>query len=95
MTTPNNLYTEFFEVADRGDEQEAKDFLLRNLKRFPQDVQDAIITAFFEDALKKSADDSRVVAEFQKDGLQAAGDLERLKDELRKKAKLLEIKESI
>jgi hypothetical protein len=85
MTAPNNVYAEFFEIADRGDEKEAKDFLLANLKRFPQDAQDAIVASFFDEALIKSTDGSRAVAEFQKEGLQTAGRLEQLKKELQKK----------
>jgi hypothetical protein len=92
-TVQNDLYTEFLKVADRGDEQEAKDFLLANLKRFPQDDQDAIVAAFFDDALKTASGDARAVAEFQKEGLRAAEKLEQLKAELQKKAKLLEAKE--
>ena len=96
MTTVlNNLYAEFLKVADRGNEQEIKDFLITNLKRFPQDEQDAIIAAFFDDALKTATDDARAIAKFQKEGLQAAENLEQLKQELKKKAKLLKTKEGV
>jgi len=86
---------EFSEVVARGDEGAAREFLTNNLKKFPQDVQDKIITAFFEEALSKKSSDVRAVADFQKEGLGAINDLEKGKKKLEDKEKLLNLKDSI
>jgi len=89
------LMKEFSEVVARGNEEDARRFLVDNLKKFPQDVQDKIITAFFEEALSKKANGLRAVADFQKEGLKAVNDLEQGKRKLEDKQKLLDLKESI
>lgn len=91
----DELMKEFSEVVARGDEKAAREFLADNLKKFPQDVQDKIVGAFFEEALLQKAADSRAVADFQKEGLEAINDLEQGKKKLEDKAKLLDLKESI
>ena len=89
------LMKKFSEVVARGNENEVREFLTSNLKEFPQDVQDKIVGAFFEEALSKKASDLRAVADIQKDGLNAISDLEEGKKKLEDKAKLLDFKDSI
>jgi hypothetical protein len=86
---------EFSEVVARGNEEDARKFLVNNLKQFPQDVQDKLIIAFFEEALSKKASGLHAVADFQKEGLEAINDLEHGKRQLEEKQKLLDLKESI
>jgi hypothetical protein len=86
---------EFSEVVARGDEKAAREFLVNNLKQFPQDVRDKITFAFFEEALSKKAAGLHAVADFQKEGLKAVNDLEQGKRQLEDKQKLLDLKESI
>jgi hypothetical protein len=86
---PENLYGEFLKVMGRGDERAAKDFLITNLKQFPQEVQETIITAFFEEALVRAKTDAAAVANFQKQGMQVAKGMEQLKEGLEAKAKIL------
>ena len=94
-TMPDNLYKDFMALVDRGDEKGAREFLVSHLKEFPQETQDAIIMAFVEEALGKGAEEAKLIADFQKQGLEALDELEKSKQELEAKKKMLEIKESI
>jgi hypothetical protein len=96
MTTfiPENLRKEFSAIMGRGDEKSAREFLVSHLKEFPQETQDTIIMAFVEEALGKSAEESKLIADFQKQGLEAMDELEKSKQELEDKKKMLELKES-
>jgi hypothetical protein len=89
------LMKEFSEVAARGNEEDARKFLIDNLKKFPQDVQDKIVSGFFEEALTKKASGLHAVADFQKKGLGMISDLEQGKKKLEEKAKLLDLKKDI
>jgi hypothetical protein len=89
------LMKEFSEVVARGNEEDARKFLVDNLKKFPEDVQEKIVGAFFEEALSKKAEGLHTVADFQKEGLDAINDLEQGKRQLQDKQKLLDLKESI
>ncbi len=93
--TSDALMKEFSEVVALGDEDAARKFLADNLKKFPQDVQDKIISAFFEEALSKKAADLHAVLDFQKEGIAAISDLEQGKRKLEDKQKLLDLKEGI
>jgi hypothetical protein len=93
--THAELYDQFFKIVERGDQATARKFLIENLKQFPRETQDAIITAFLEDALvKKQADDAAVV-DFRKEGLKMMDALQKGKKILEKQAKLTEIKENL
>lgn len=92
---PKELLDQFFQLAEKGDEAGARKFLIDNLKQFPQETQDAIITAFVEEALEKKSHESSAIAEFQKQGMETVNALEETKKELEKKLKLAEIKESL
>jgi hypothetical protein len=94
-TIPENLRKEFLAIVDRGDERAAREFLVTHLKEFPRDTQDAIIMAFVEEALGKGAEEAKLIADFQKQGLEAIDDLEKSKRELEDKKKMLELKESV
>ena len=85
------IYQKFLEMVKNGTEQEVRDFLVNNLKQFPQDMQEYIVAAFFEEALEKKA----AVGELQQQGLEMNANMEKLRKELEKKAKLAEIKEGL
>ncbi|MDE2018851.1 MAG: hypothetical protein KGJ13_00720 [Patescibacteria group bacterium] len=91
----DDLYKDFMAIVDRGDEKAAREFLVSHLKEFPQETQDAIIMAFVEEALGKSAEETKLIADFQKQGLAAIDELEKSKQELEDKKKMLELKESM
>ncbi len=77
-----DLVREFFELVERGDEAKVREFLTSNIKRFPKESQDVIITVFFEEAIAKKNADDKLLADFQKEGVEMANAIERLKKEL-------------
>lgn len=96
MTTfiPENLRKEFSDIMARGDEKAAREFLVTHLKEFPQETQDIIITGFVEEALGKNAEETKLIADFQKQGLKAIDELETSKRELEDRKKMIELKEN-
>jgi hypothetical protein len=92
---PRELLDQFFLLAEKGDEAAARKFLTDNLKQFPEETQDAIITAFVEEALAKQTQEQAAIAGFQKQGVETVNALEKAKEELEKKLKMAEIKESL
>jgi hypothetical protein len=94
-TIPKEVREAFMKIVDAGDEAKAREFLVENLAQFPEDTQEVIIMAFFEEALAKKDKDEQLVADFKKQGLQAVNAIDRAKIELEKRLKLAEIKENI
>jgi hypothetical protein len=92
---PENLRNEFLELIEKGDEAQARAFLIENLKQFSQDTQDAITMAFVEEALLKKNSDDALVEDLQTKGLAMAKAMAKGQEELEKHAKLAEIKENL
>lgn len=90
-----SIRKEFSEVIARGNEQEAREFLAKNIKKFPREMQDEIIGAFFEEALVRKNAELRAIVDFRKQGVEMIEDLEHNKRKLEDKKKLLELKDSI
>lgn len=89
------IYEELSAVMDKGDEKAARGFIVKNLNRFPQADQDAIVIALFEEALAMDSRNTELTSEFQKQGLAVAAAIEKAKESLEKQATLVEIKEGI
>ncbi len=79
MDTFSNLYNEFLVYLDKGDEAGARKFLIDNLQKFPEDVQDKLTFAFFEEALMKETKGMKEVAEMQEQGLEAMNEIDKAK----------------
>jgi len=90
-----NIYDEFLKVAEGGDEEAAKKFLIAHMKEFTEQEQGEIIAAFFEDALDGSAAGAEAAAGFQKQAISTVEGLDTMKKKLEDKDKLLQIKETI
>jgi hypothetical protein len=84
------IYKDFLAVVDKGDEKAARDFLVTNINKFPEEVRDEIIFAFFEEALIKKASEEKMITEFQKQGLEEIKMLEKAKKIVEAKAKMLD-----
>jgi hypothetical protein len=89
------LYEEFFRIAESGDEAAGRKFLMEYFKEFPEETQNAIIGAFVEEALQKKNEEQGVIADFQKQGVEMVNALQKTKEDLQKKSKMLDIKESL
>jgi len=94
MVIPENILRELIALIKQGDETRVREFLISNIKELPQKTQDAIITAFLEEALLKENGDS-LISDFRGQGIGLAKAIEREADELERQIKLAEIKKQI
>ncbi|MBI2631286.1 hypothetical protein HYW73_03700 [Candidatus Nomurabacteria bacterium] len=85
--TFENLYSEFLGYAERNDEAGARKFLIDNLQKFPEDIQDKITFAFFEEALQGETAGVKEIALMQKEGLEAMNQIDKAKKILEDKIK--------
>jgi hypothetical protein len=69
------LIADFLKIAESGDAQAAKAFLTAHVKEFPEEMQQKILLAFFEDALQKKADSVEVVSKLQKEAMSMMGNV--------------------
>ncbi|KKR62133.1 hypothetical protein A2643_02095 [Candidatus Nomurabacteria bacterium RIFCSPHIGHO2_01_FULL_39_220] len=90
-----NLYNEFLAYADKGDESGARKFLVDNLTKFPQEVQDKLIFAFFEEALMDETKGMKEIAEIQKQGLAAMSQIDKAKRILEDKIKEKDLRDKL
>ncbi len=91
----SGLYDSFISLMQKGDEVAARDFLITHLKEFPEELRDKLTLAFFAEGLAGAADEKRLVADFQKDGLATAKTLTEQKRKLEDRLKVLDIKKSL
>lgn len=87
-----DLYNEFLVYVNKGDEAGARKFLLDNFKKFPEEVQDKLTFAFFEEALIDKAKGIKDTAEIQKQGLEAMSQIEKAKKVLEDQIKIKDLK---
>jgi len=90
-----DLYNEFLAYADKGDEAGVRKFLVDNLKKFPQEVQDKLIFAFFEEALMDETKGMKEIAEMQKQGLEAMSQIDKAKKILEDKIKEKDLRDKL
>ena len=68
--TFTDLYNEFLGYVNKDDEAGARKFLIDNLQKFPEEVQEKLTFAFFEEALMSEAKGVKEIADMQKQGLE-------------------------
>ncbi|MEI7709239.1 MAG: hypothetical protein WCI76_00825 [bacterium] len=90
-----DLYNEFLDCVSKGDEALARKFLVDNIKRFPQEAQDSIIFAFFEEALDKETKDMGAITKIQKEGLDALAQIDKVQKILEDQIKVKDLKAKI
>ena len=90
--TFTDLYNEFMVFVEKGDEAGARKFLVDNLTKFPKDMQDKLTYAFFEEALTDEAKSIEAIAEMQKQGLEAMGQIDKAKKTIDDQAKIKDLK---
>lgn len=93
--TFSDLYNEFLTYVNKGDEAGARKFLIDNLQKFPEDVQDKLTFAFFEEALLKEAKGIKEIAEVQKQGLDALSQIGKAKKILEDKIKVRDLRDKL
>jgi hypothetical protein len=90
-----DLYNEFLVYADKGDEQGARAFLIDNLQKFPEEIQDQLTFAFFEEALMDETKDIKEIAEIQKQGLDTINQIEKAKRILEDNIKIKNLRSNL
>lgn len=93
--TFSDLYNEFLVYVDKDDEAGARKFLIDNLQKFPEEVQDKLIFAFFEEALLDETKGMKDIAEVQKQGLDAMSQIDKAKKILEDKKKIEDLRSSL
>ncbi|MGYP001560882174 len=90
--TFTDLYNEFLAYVNKGDEAGARKFLIDNLQKFPEEVQDKITFAFFEEALMDKTKGIKEIAEMQKQGLEAMSQIDKAKKVFEDQIKIKNLK---
>jgi len=91
----SDLYKEFLVYAEKDDEAGARKFLIDNLQKFPEEVQDKLTFAFFEDALMHDAKGIKEIADMQKEGLEAMSQIDKAKKILEDKIKIKNLRSKL
>jgi len=93
--TFEDLYNEFLTYVDKSDEQGARAFLVDNLQKFPEGIQDQLIFVFFEEALMDETKNIKGIAEMQKQGLDAVNQIDKAKRILEDNIKIKNLRSSL
>ena len=90
-----DLYNEFIVYVNKGDEAGARKFLVDNLLKFPEDIQEKLTFAFFEEALTDEVKGTEEIAEMQKGGLEALNQIAKARKVLEDKVKEEELRSKL
>lgn len=90
----NDIFDQLREIIRQGDDQKVRNFLVQNVKEFPVDVQDEIILGFLEEAATAQGRQAAAVKTIRDRGIAMIDELEKTKEKLEDKRKLLDIKEN-
>ena len=90
-----DLYDEFMVYVNKNDEQVALNFLIDNLQKFPEETQDKLTFAFFEEALMNTTNKIKAIDEMQKQGLEAMSQIDKAKKILEDKKKEEELRSNL
>lgn len=90
-----DLYNQFLEIIEKGDEERARDFLITHFDEFPDDIKTNIVGAFFEEAVDKLYYALTAEQEYFSQILETKEALEKLKKILEDKRRELELKREI
>jgi hypothetical protein len=90
-----NLYNEFLTYVDKDDEAGARKFLIDNLTKFPEEVQEKLTFAFFEEALMNDVKTMQAVTEMQKEGLEAMSQIDKAKKVLEDQLKIKDLRDKL
>lgn len=93
--TFSGLYDEFMVYVNKDDEQGARKFLVDNLKKFPEDIQDKLTFAFFEEAMMNETKGIKEVAQMQEQGLDAMSQIDKAKKILEEKKKIEDLRHNL
>ncbi len=81
--------------VEKDDEAGARKFLVDNLQKFPEEMQEKLTFAFFEEALMDKTKGMKEIAEMQKEGLEAMGKIDKAKKNLEDQIKIKNLKDKL
>ncbi|MEI8174602.1 MAG: hypothetical protein WCG28_01480 [bacterium] len=90
-----DLYNQFMVFVEKDDEAGARKFLVDNLQKFPEEMQEKLTFAFFEEALMDKTKGMKEIAEMQKEGLEAMGKIDKAKKNLEDQIKIKNLKDKL
>jgi len=93
--TFEELYAELMDLIEAGDEAKAREFLTDHLTEFPEEVQNKIAFAFFEEAVVNQAEEETAIRDFQKEGIETMTQLEKLKKGLENDQKVQDLRKDL
>lgn len=64
----NQIYDQFIDLLSEGDESKMLAFLETHIKELPEDLQEKVIFALFEDSVNKNVEEGEALAAAQKEG---------------------------
>lgn len=91
----NELYNEFLEIIRTGTEQDAQDFLQKNINEFPEELKEKILFAFFEEEVEHQSQQLHALQDVKRDGLSLLTKLEKAKKEYEEAQKIQDLKEDL
>lgn len=74
----NEIYEKFIEILSSEDTEQINKFLEEHFDELPQDLQEKIIFALFEDAAEKKLAGHEALLEFEQDGLETLKKLQQV-----------------
>ncbi len=95
MSNTDSLYKEFLVLVEEGDEAKVRAFVVAHFKEFPEEVQDKLTLAFFEEALTSKTDGDAEVSNVMDYSLNLLREMGKAKSELEDEKKVIEVKQSL
>lgn len=81
--------------VEKGDEQGARDFLVENIAKFPDDIRDKLVFIFFEEALMQDVNAVKQLAEAEQESVKAVNQIEKAQKILEEKLKIEKLKSDL
>ena len=91
----NQRYDEFLDLVKNGTEEEVTEFLKAHLNEFPEDLQQKILFAYFEDEVNRQSDEFHALEDVKRSGLEVLKKLEAIKKEMEEAQKIHDLEESL
>lgn len=89
------LYQQIQTLVAKGEEQEAKAFLIEHLNDFPPELREKIIFAFFYEALEEASEEEKSLEEFRTQTISVLNEIREAKKEAQQKLDQINLKERL
>lgn len=89
------IYDAFIVHMEKGDEQAARQLLIENIPYFPKDLQDEILFRLFEEGVLRAAEEGKMSAKMQEQGLRNLEALHQVQNKIQDQLKIIEVERTI